>query len=117
MSTQAKAARATVRRKRVATGPKRPRYLVDRDLDRMMIMLVALMGEVSSLRDRIDTHEALADAGKTNKTDEVEQYAITKERHSRREEIRMAMVRRVFRVLMEELESGKSTSSFDLNAI
>jgi len=114
MSTPATAADSPRRRKRIATGPKRPRYLASRDLDRVMIMLVTLMGEVSALRDRIDTHEALADADKAVTTDEVEHYAITEPRQARREEIRMAMVRRVFRVLMEELETGKSLPSVDL---
>ncbi len=83
----------------------------------MMIMLITLMGEVSSLRDRIDTHEALADADKSSQTEEVERYAISEVRHARREELRGAMVRRVFRVLMEELETGKSSSSFDLSKV
>lgn len=95
------------RRKRVAAGPKRPRYLSDRDLDRMMIMFVALMGEVSALRDRLDTHEALADAGRPSRTDEVEAFVASAPRVSRRDEIRMATVRRVYRVLMEEVEAGK----------
>jgi hypothetical protein len=101
-------------RKRIATGPKRPRYLADRDLDRMMIMLVALMGEVSSLRDRLDTHEALGDAGRPLNTGEVEAYKLDESRNLRREEERMAMVRRVFRVLKEELETGKTAGASDL---
>ena len=117
MATPASPGKSATRRKRVAAGPKRPRYLADRDLDRMMIMLVTLMGEVSTIRDRLDTHEALGDAGKPVNTAEVEGYAVGEERHARREEIRMAMVRRVFRVLMEELESRKATSSFDLKTI
>ena len=94
-------------RKRIARGPARPRYLASRDLDRMMIMFVTLMGEVSALRDRLDTHEALADAGRTNRTDEVESFAISDERLTRREQRRLAMARRVFRVLADEL-GGKA---------
>jgi hypothetical protein len=94
-------------RKRIAKGPARPRYLASRDLDRMMIMFVTLMGEVSALRDRLDTHEALADAGKTQRTDEVEGFAIAEERLSQREQRRLAMARRVFRVLADEL-GGKA---------
>jgi hypothetical protein len=107
----------TTRRKRVAAGPRRPRYLADRDLDRMMIMLVTLMGEVSTLRDRLDTHEALADSGKPGKTSEVEAYEVDDQRHARREEMRMAMVRRVFRVLTEELEGGKSVGGPELRKV
>lgn len=98
---------ARTRRKRVATGPARPRYLANRDLDRMMLMFVALMGEVSALRDRLDTHEDLADAGLPCRTQSVEMHSPAAERAAQREERRLASVRRVFRVLMEELEGGK----------
>jgi hypothetical protein len=91
-------------RKRLAKGPARPRYLESRDLDKMMIMLVALMAEVSALRDRLDSHEALADADQLPKTAAVEGYKLTDDRHARREELRTAMLKRVFRVLSEELE-------------
>jgi hypothetical protein len=82
-----------------------------------MIMLVTLMGEVSALRDRLDSHEALADAGKAGRTAEVEAFQIDEQRHGRRESMRMAMVRRVFRVVMEELEGGKSVGSARLAKI
>ena len=98
-------------RKRIANGPARPRYLESRDLDRMMIMFVTLMGEISSLRDRLDTHELLADAGRMASTDEVETAQVPEPRLTRREEVRMAMVRRVFRVLMEDLEPDARTGS------
>jgi hypothetical protein len=97
-------------RKRIARGPARPRYLASRDLDRLMIMFVTLMGEVSALRDRLDTHEALADAGKTQKTDEVEGFKISEERLTRRQEQQLAMARRVFRVLADEL-GGKANGA------
>ena len=83
----------------------------------MMIMMVTMMGEISALRDRLDTHEVLADSGKPNKTTEVEGYAVSEERHALREARRMAMVRRVFRVLMEELDTGKATSAVDLSRL
>jgi len=103
MPTQ-KAAGERVPRKRIANGPARPRYLESRDLDRMMIMFVTLMGELSALRDRLDSHELLADAGRMARTGDVEAVAANEERLARREELRMAMVRRVFRVLMEDLQ-------------
>lgn len=117
MSTGETSSSSPARRRRVAAGPRRPRYLVERDLDRMMIMLVTLMGEVSALRDRLDTHEALADAGEAGKTAMVEAYQVEEQRLLRREETRMAMVRRVFRVLMEELEGGKSAGGSALAKI
>lgn len=103
----------TSRRKRIAAGPKRPRYLADRDLDRMMIMFVALMGEMSALRDRLDTHEALAEEGQLCRSDAVERFHSSEARSLQRENMRSASVRRVFRVLMEELENGPSSAGLD----
>ena len=97
-------------RKRVAKGPERPRYLESRDLDRMMVMFVALMSEVSALRDRLDTHEALADAEKPVKTDAVENYRLSESRLSRREQTRAGMLKRVLRALTEELEESRDNS-------
>jgi hypothetical protein len=93
-------------RKRIAKGPARPRYLANRDMDRMMIMFVTLMGEVSALRDRLDTHEALADAGKPHRTEEVESFKLSEQREAQREQQRLAMARRVFRVMQEELDNS-----------
>jgi hypothetical protein len=111
MSDNSTSPKASRPRKRIAKGPARPRYLASRDLDRMMIMFVALMGEVSALRDRLDTHEALADADCAIRTDDVEKFKISEERLSRREQQRLAMARRVFRVLADELGSKASDAT------
>jgi hypothetical protein len=92
-------------RKRVAKGPKRPQYLQNTDLDRLMMMLTALVGEVSVLRDRLDTHEALAEAGSLATQQAVEAYVLTLERQATREAKREAMLKRVYRVLMEEVDA------------
>jgi uncharacterized membrane protein YccC len=92
---------------RVARGPKRPIYLGDPDLDRVMMMLTALAGEVSALRDRIDTHEQLALAGQVGTAAAVEAYAPTPEVTQRRADARAAMLNRVYRVLLEELELAR----------
>ena len=72
----------------------------------MMIMFVALMSEVSSLRDRLDTHEAVADLGGSATTAAIEAYELTPERHLAREENRQAMLKRVFRAITEEREAA-----------
>jgi hypothetical protein len=66
-----------------------------------MIMLVALMSEVSALRDRVDTHEAVADLGGAATTAAIEAYELTPERHLAREANREAMLKRVLRVITE----------------
>ena len=44
-------------RKRIAKGPPRPDYLESPDMDRMMIMFVAMVSEMLTMRDRLHTHE------------------------------------------------------------
>ena len=92
-------------RPRIAKGPPRPHYLQPADLDKVVMMLMALAADVSALRDRLDTHEALGDAGKALSTAAVEDYQLTPERQARREREREAMLRRILRVVTEELEA------------
>lgn len=93
-------------RRRFARGQSRPNYLQPADVDAVMMMLVNLMSEVSSLRDRIDTHEALAEAGAVATGEAVETYELTRERHAGREERRHAMLKRVLRVITEERDAA-----------
>lgn len=89
-------------RPRKARGQDRPQYLESTDLDRVMLMLTSLMSEVSVLRDRLDTHEALAAQGVVATTEAVEAYVLETERETAREAMRDAMLNRVLRVLFED---------------
>jgi hypothetical protein len=112
------AAKIVTPRKRVAKGPRRPQYLQTVEQDKFMFMLGALLSEVSAIRDRLDTHEALAGLGRPITAAEVEAYQITDERQQARSAERDAMLRRVFRVLLEELEEAReSLSSKELEAV
>lgn len=91
-------------RMRVARGPKRPDYMGNPDHDRFMMMFTALMGEVSALRDRLDTHELLAAANTVATPEAIDNFALSPEDVARRSGMRDAMLHRVFRILMEELE-------------
>jgi hypothetical protein len=91
-------------RKRVAKGPPRPQYLDSPDVDKVVIMLMALAAEVSVLRDRLDTHEGLAESGTAATAMAVEQFALTEQRQAARELQRQAMLRRLLRVLTEEVD-------------
>jgi hypothetical protein len=92
-------------RKRVAKGPPRPQYLESPDTDKVVIMLVALAAEVSALRDRIDTHEALGDARRAVDSTTVEAFVLDEPRQALRESRRHAMLKRVLRVLTEEVDA------------
>ena len=93
-------------RRRWARGVDRPAYLQPGDLDRMMVMFVALMGEVAALRDRLDSHEALTDTGISPSTAAVESYAPDEERWAAREATRQAMLKRVLRAITQEREAA-----------
>ncbi len=93
-------------RRRWARGPARPQYLEPADVDQLLHIVVALMSEVSSLRDRIDTHELLAAAGQAATPAAVEGHTLSAEQRSLREQRRQAMLKRTLRVLTEHAESA-----------
>jgi hypothetical protein len=92
-------------RRRVAIGPDRPQYFMNAENDRMFMMMAALAAEISVLRDRIDTMEALAEQGVAATSAAIEAFALPPERQAAREAARMAMLRRVYRVVTEELDA------------
>ena len=105
MSSKKKSVAPRLRRKRVAIGPPRPQYLESKDADKVVMMLLALAADVSALRDRIDTHEALAEKGAAPTSKRVESYKLDGRRRSAREAQRHAMIGRVLRVLTEEVDA------------
>ncbi len=90
-------------RPRKAAGPDRPAYFTHGDLDRVMSILLALISEVAAIRDRIDTHERLAGNGA-----EVEAYQPDEQAGDEREAWRSTYIRRLFRVITEDVEALKA---------
>jgi hypothetical protein len=93
------------KRPRKAIGPDRRTYFNDGDIDRVMAILLALVSEVAAIRDRLDTHERLADAGLAAGADAVEAYRPDSAAESDREAWRDAYIRRLFRVITEDVEA------------
>lgn len=93
-------------RRRWARGPARPHYLQGADVDQLLHIVVALMSEVSSLRDRLDTHELLAADGVVATSAAVEAHVLSLDQRELREQRRHAMLRRTLRVLTEEAQSA-----------
>ncbi len=71
----------------------------------MMMVITALTAEVSALRDRVDTHEALAARGTFATFEAIEGYVTSEADDVRREVGRAALLKRVYRVLTEELDA------------
>jgi hypothetical protein len=92
-----------IARPRKAVGPDRPSYFNTNDIDRVMAILLALVSEVASIRDRLDTHERIA-----NTMDLVESYYPDDAAAAEREAWRNAYIRRLFRVITEDVEALKA---------
>jgi RNA polymerase-interacting CarD/CdnL/TRCF family regulator len=83
-----------------------------------MMMFTALLAEVSSMRDRLDTYEALAASGRPITTAEVDAFVVSEADQRLREARREALLKRVFRVLLEELEEAQlALSQNDLETV
>jgi hypothetical protein len=94
-------------RPRKATGPARPHYLDAADIDKVMAVLLALTAEVAALRERVDSHERLAANGVAPGLAEVEAYLPDPATEAQREAWRDAYLRRLFRVITEDVEALK----------
>jgi hypothetical protein len=90
-------------RPRKATGPARPAYLADADVDKVMAVLLA--SEVAALRERLDTHERLAAQGLPATPAAVEAHEADAATEAEREAWRDACIRRLFRVFTEDIEA------------
>jgi hypothetical protein len=86
----------------VAKG-KAPKFHDDRTVDQLMAMVVALTSEVSILRDRLDTHERLAAARDVFSPATVEDFVPGPDVIAERSAQRTRLMRKVFRVLKEDL--------------
>lgn len=85
-------------RQRVAKG-RRPYFLESPDSDKLLAMIVAMVGEISVVKDRLDTHERLAAAGKVATPEEIEAFDPDEEVEDEREAWRADMLARVFRII------------------
>jgi hypothetical protein len=92
-------------RPRKATGPDRQSYFDAGDVDRVMGVLLALVSEVAAIRERLDTHERLADLGAAAGVAAVETYQVDDAAEDQREAWRDAYIHRLFRVITEDIEA------------
>ncbi len=99
------------KRPRKAVGPERPAYFNHGDVDRVMAVLLALVSEVAAIRDRLDAHERLATAGALPAFEAVEKYLPDPDTENAREAWRDAYIRRLFRVITEDVENLRSRTS------
>lgn len=81
-------------------------------------MIVALVGEVSIVKERLDTHERLAAQGKVATSAEIENYRCDEGVEDEREAWRAMMLERVFRIIAVcEDPNGMPDAELEYNAL
>ena len=99
-------------RPRRALG-KRPAFYGDERLDMLFAMLTTLLGEVSVIRERIDTHERLLEKAGLFGKDTVDAWLPDAETEAERAPIRQRMMGRVLRYLEEDMEPAAAGGELD----
>lgn len=84
---------------------KRPAYFNDPQSDKLLAIVMAVAGEVSVLRDRLDTLERLVQAKGILSIEEIEAYQPDDQVAQEREHWRTDYIARVLRVVQEEVDS------------
>lgn len=93
-------------RARVPKG-ERPTFFPDPAVDRLWWVMLAMLGEMSVLRDRLDAHERLAERHGVYTASDVDEFQPTEEEAQARAEQREAMVERALRSVTIELEAAR----------
>lgn len=96
------------KRPRKATGPDRPGYLDGADTDKVAAIVLALASEVASLRERLDTHERLAETSTAPTVAQVERYQADDGVDGARKSWRKGFIHRLFRVILEDIETAQT---------
>ena len=84
---------------------RRPEYFEDPALDRLLSLTMALVGEVSVLRERMDTIERLLDAKGTLNRADIESYQPDRAAGEERGIATKAYIARVMRGFQQEVEA------------
>ena len=96
------------RAKRIRTAKgRRPYFFDDPDIDRLLAMIMALAGEVSILRERMDTHERLAQKKKPATHQAIEDYKPDETTEAFRAQWRADYIARILRIVQVELDQIK----------
>ena len=90
---------------------KRPAFFDDPQIDTVMGIVMALAGEVSVLRERLDTVERLAAAKGLLTPHDIEAYHPDEAVMAERERWRTEYLERILRVVHQELEEADKSET------
>jgi hypothetical protein len=88
---------------------KRPAYFDDAALDRMLSILLAVVGEVSVLKERLDTVERLLDTNGTISRADIEAYEPDRDAAYERGLGTKEYIARVMRGVQQDMEAMAGT--------
>jgi Flp pilus assembly CpaF family ATPase len=94
---------------------QRPSYFSDPAVDKLLSMTMALAGEVSVLRDRMDTIEHLLERGEKVSREAIDGFIPDADLRARRDERRDQFIGIILKSLHEEVEemSARSSARYD----
>lgn len=95
--------KTNIKLKRNAKG-KRPDYLSDPASEKILAMLMALAGEVSVMRDRMETIERLSEKNGVFSIEDIENYAPSDDEQIVRQKRRAEYLQRIFRTVQESID-------------
>lgn len=84
---------------------QRPVYLNDPQQDKLLGIILALAGEVSVLRERLDTLEKLLETKGILSPAEIETYQPDEKTSEQREQWRTEYISRLLRILEEDIDA------------
>ena len=84
---------------------KRPNFLGDPMVDRVLSITLAVAGELAVTRERLDTIERLLDKGSVIDREAIENYSPTKEEARQRAMWQQEYLARILRIVQQQLES------------
>lgn len=87
---------------------RRPGYFEDPAIDRLLSIVMALVGEVSVLRERSDTLERLIEQHGLFPQNEIENYLPDPAAAKKRGEATMAYISRVMRGVQQDVEAMRN---------
>tara|TARA_B100001741_G_scaffold219850_1_gene182370 strand:+ start:135 stop:491 length:357 start_codon:yes stop_codon:yes gene_type:complete len=97
---------------------KRPQYFEDPAVDKLHLMLMAVMEELSVTRDRMDTIERLIEDKGLFKRNSIDNFKPTPEAEIERTQQRLQYISRVMRsIILDQENSSDSSSELEFNEV
>lgn len=82
----------------------RPHFFPDKSQDKLLAMLMAVVAELAVVRERLDTHERLANQQQLPRSEDVEDFKADPRTAEERAAWREDYIARVMRIITTELD-------------